>query len=80
MTTVEWAAQEKVFIIFNSSLAEAHGTRALKIMCKCMTTVEWAAQEKVFIIFNSSLAEAHGTRTLKIMCKCMFSKVTKLYS
>ena len=36
MTTVAWAVQEKVFVIFNSSLAEAHGTRALKIMSKSM--------------------------------------------
>ena len=36
MTTVAWAVQEKVFVIFNSSLAEAHGTGALKIMSKSM--------------------------------------------
>ena len=36
MTTVAWEVrmQEKVFVIFNSSLAEAHGTGALKIMSK----------------------------------------------
>ena len=37
MTTVVWAVQEKVFIIFNSSLAEAHGTGALKVMFKSMS-------------------------------------------
>ena len=31
MTTVAWAVHDKVFAIFNSSLAEAHGTGALKI-------------------------------------------------
>ena len=36
MTTVAWAVQEKVFVIFNSSLAEAHRTGALKIMSKSM--------------------------------------------
>ena len=36
MTTVAWAVQEKVFVIFNSSLAETHGTGALKIMSKSM--------------------------------------------
>ena len=34
MTTVARAVQEKVFIIFSSSLAEAHGTGTLKIMSK----------------------------------------------
>ena len=34
MTTVAWAVQEKVFVIFNSSLAKAHGTGALKIVSK----------------------------------------------
>ena len=36
MTTVTWAVREKVFAIFNSSLAEAHGTEASKIMSKSM--------------------------------------------
>ena len=36
MTAVAREVQEKVFIIFNSSLAEAHGTRALKIKFKFM--------------------------------------------
>ena len=36
MTTVAWAVQEKVFVIFNSSLAEAHGAGTLKIMSKSM--------------------------------------------
>ena len=36
MTTVAWAVQEKVFVIFNSSLAEAHGPGALKFMSKSM--------------------------------------------
>ena len=36
MITVTWAVQENVFIIFNSSLGEAHGNRALKIMSRLM--------------------------------------------
>ena len=36
MSPVAWAVQEKVVVIFNSSLAEAHGTGALKIMSKSM--------------------------------------------
>ena len=36
MTTVAWTVQEKVFVIFSSSLAEAHATGALKIMSESM--------------------------------------------
>ena len=36
MTTVAWVLQEKVFVIFNSTLAEAHETGALKIISKSM--------------------------------------------
>ena len=36
MTTVVRAVQEKVFVIFNSSLAEAYETGALKIMSEFM--------------------------------------------
>ena len=36
MVTVTRAVQEKMFIVFRSSLADAHGTRALKFMSKFM--------------------------------------------
>ena len=36
MATVAWAVQEKVFVIFNSSLAEVDGTGTLKILSKSM--------------------------------------------
>ena len=36
MISVVWAVQEEVFIVLNSSLTKAHGTRALKFMSKFM--------------------------------------------
>ena len=36
MITVTRAVQEKMFIIFRSSLADAHGTRTMKFMSKFM--------------------------------------------
>ena len=36
MVTVTRAVQEKMFIVFRSSLADVHGTRALTFMYKFM--------------------------------------------
>ena len=77
MITGAWAKQEKVFVVLNPSLAEAHAARALKSVSKsAMITVAWAKQEKVFAVFNPSLA----ARALKSVSKSMSTKVAKLNS